>query len=131
MIYMTEREILESVFGEHAVDRLVGHAPYDLVDSSDVLTPLNREGRCALAEIAAASGMAVSMSPTTEPVIKLVVGRHPDLIPCANDVARSVRDVVIANDGGRFRTPGGVEVFLDTRVDVSERFASWAKRRRG
>jgi hypothetical protein len=129
---MTEREILASVFGEHAIDRLVGHAPYDLVDSSDVLTPINRGGRCALSELAQGSRFAdVGNTPTTEPVVRRIVKMEPGWLSHANDVARAIRDVVIANDGGRFRTPGGVEMFLDSPVDVSEGFVTWVRGRKG
>lgn len=130
MNVLTEREILASVFGKHAVDRLEAHAPYDQVDSSDVLTPVNRDARCALSELGDGAGFTVTASPATEPLIRIIVDRYPSLMACANDVGRSVRAVMVANDGGQFRSPGGVRAFLDRQVDVSQQLARFVRDRR-
>lgn len=126
MALMTERAILSAVFGDHAVERMEAHAPYYLIDSSDVLTAVNDQGRCALSELAEGGDFLVATTPHTEPVMRLIVGRRPELVPVANDVAQALRSLVVANDNGRLRTDDGVARFLDGIEEVSDRFATMA-----
>lgn len=128
MARMNGRAILGTVFGDEAVRRMEGNAPYYLVDSSDVLTPLNDQGRCALSELATGGGYDVVNTPNTEPLVRRLVVERPELFPVANDVATALRSLVVANDNGRLRTAQAVAIHLDSLVDVSDQFAVLAIR---
>lgn len=128
---ITNREALTVLFGPHPVRALEGHGPYNLVDEEFSIR-MNRNGRCALAELGEAAGMTVSIFPRSEGMVR-EAARHPNLSgdrEALLDLDRVLSCVAQANDTGRLASPGRIAEFLDGPADVGSTLGRRLKERR-
>jgi len=114
----TNRDVLEVIFGPLAVRAIEENGPYVLRDEI-TQARVNAFGNCAIGEASVIGGLyEVASCPTPTAVITAANRRGAIRPEDVIDAQRVLRDVSVANDGGRFRDRDSIATYLDAPVQI-------------